>query len=181
MKKLVKFIGVYFIALLISACESKKSITVIPPKYLGPIMVLHKVETLYSDSAKLKMKVIGPLQWEFETGDRKFPKGLTIYFYNNETQKEESELKSNYGEYTQVTNIYKFTGNVRVENKVKKETLKTEELNWNPTTKQIYTDKPVVIQTASEILHGVGLEASTNNMSDYKIKKVTGIFSRSLQ
>jgi lipopolysaccharide export system protein LptC len=65
---------------------------------------------------------------------------------------------------------------VVLENAVKKETLRTEELFWNKQTRKIHTDKFVTIQTETEILKGTGLTAN-QDFSDYNITNPTGVFS----
>jgi hypothetical protein len=65
---------------------------------------------------------------------------------------------------------------VVVVNNKKGETVNTEELNWSPTTKKIYTDKFVTITTADEVLKGEGLDTD-QDFSYTRIRKPTGIFS----
>jgi LPS export ABC transporter protein LptC len=66
-------------------------------------------------------------------------------------------------------------GNVIVKSLDKGQTLNTEELNWKPETKTVYTEKFVTITTAEEILKGEGLDAA-QDLSRYKIRKPTGVF-----
>ena len=53
------------------------------------------------------------------------------------------------------------------------ERLNTEELFWNPTDEEIYTEKFVRIETEDQILLGQGLTAD-QDFSTYKIEKLTG-------
>lgn len=51
--------------------------------------------------------------------------------------------------------------------------LKTDELVWNESVQQFYTEKPVEITTESEVLHGSSMEANSD-FSWYKISQPKG-------
>lgn len=142
-------------------------------KYTGPTMENHDVVTLYSDSAKLLVKLQAPLQQEFESGDGVFPEGLFVEFYEQEGQVT-STLKANYGKQDRNKNLFQAQGNVVVQNLVKKEKLETEELFWDKRKARIYTDKFVRITTPEQIIMGNGLQAK-QDFSSYRIRDVTGI------
>lgn len=141
-------------------------------KYTGPTMENHDVVTLYSDSAKLLIKLQAPLQQEFENADRVFPDGLFVEFYEEEGQVT-STLKANYGKQDR-NNMFEARGNVVVQNLVKKEKLETEQLFWDKRRAKIYTDKFVRITTPEQIIMGNGLQAN-QDFSSYVIRDITGI------
>ena len=60
-----------------------------------------------------------------------------------------------------------------VDNTIKHEKLKSEELKWSRFEKRVYTNKFVRIETPQEILLGEGLTAS-QDFSTYKILKPRG-------
>ncbi|MFD2513950.1 LPS export ABC transporter periplasmic protein LptC [Pontibacter locisalis] len=142
-------------------------------KYTGPLIENHDVVTLYSDSAKLLVKLQAPVQQEFENGDGVFPKGLYVEFYEKPGQMT-STLKANYAKQDRNKDIYHAKGNVVVNNLEKKEKLETEELFWDKNKAEIYTDKFVKVTTAEEVLMGQGLRAN-QDFSRYRILKPTGI------
>lgn len=142
-------------------------------KYTGPLIENHDVVTLYSDSARILIKLQAPVQQEFESGDGVFPKGLYVEFYEKPGQVT-STLKSNYAKQDRNKDIYQAKGNVVVNNLLKQEKLETEELFWDKNKAEIYTDKFVKITTAEEILMGQGLRAN-QDFSRYRILKPTGI------
>ena len=145
------------------------------PKYKGPIMETANVQTLYSDSARLKIKLNAALQQQFENGDGVYPKGLNLTFLDD-LGRVTTTLRANYGRYDKETDSYLARGNVVVKNIAKNETLETEELRWSKQKQKITTDKFVKIRTADEILTGHGLEAN-QDFSRYRILKPSGIFS----
>lgn len=144
-------------------------------RYSGPTIENHDVTTLYSDSAKLLIKLQAPVQQEFESGDGVFPEGFYVEFYDEQGNLE-STLRGNYGKQDPRKSLYYARGNVIVDNLKKKEKLETEELYWDRNKAKIYTDKFVKITTPEEILTGKGLTAE-QDMSRYSIKQVTGKFN----
>ncbi|MBW8048860.1 MAG: LPS export ABC transporter periplasmic protein LptC [Cytophagales bacterium] len=165
---------VCFITMSISCTSSKDDLKDMKT-YDGPLIELHDIETLYSDSAILRIKLRAPLEYEFQNGDRTFPEGLNLIFYT-EYEEVSSTLRSNFGKFDKKTGIYNVTGNVIIKNKLENEQLNCEELNWNPTEQRIFTDKFVRIETPKEILMGEGLDAN-EDFSKYKILKPTGVFT----
>jgi LPS export ABC transporter protein LptC len=144
-------------------------------KYTGPVMETRDVQTLYSDSAQLKIKLNAGLQQQYENGDAIYPKGLNLTFLD-ENGRVSSTLRANYGKYDKNTDAYMARGNVIVTNTERKQTLNTEELHWAKQKRRIHTDKFVKIRTEDEVLTGTGLEAN-QDFSRYKILKPAGVFS----
>ncbi|WP_230679959.1 LPS export ABC transporter periplasmic protein LptC [Pontibacter sp. 172403-2] len=143
--------------------------------YKGPLVENHDIIMLFSDSARLQIKLKAPVQQEFDNGDGVFPKGLYVEFYGEPGQIT-STLKANYGKNDKRKNLYIARGNVIVENLQKKEKLETEELYWDKNKGKIYTDKFVRITTAEEILTGEGLRAN-QDFTNWRILKPTGIIN----
>jgi len=85
-------------------------------------------------------------------------------------------VRANYGKYEKQKDAYFIRGNVVVENGVKKETLKTEELHWDKQRRKIFTDKFVIIQTPSQLVKGHGMTAN-QDFTDWEITDVTGRIS----
>lgn len=163
------------LVVLLSFCKS--SVKDIKKKvvYKGPMAETTNVSTLYSDSARLQIKLSAPLQLQYENQDGIYPKGIHMTFYDRKGQVTNT-VRANYGKYDKQKDQYFVRGNVVLENAVKKETLRTEELYWEKNTRKIHTDKFVTIQTETDILKGVGLTAN-QDFSDYIILKPTGVFS----
>ena len=56
-------------------CEDQEKSNVIT-EYEGPILELTNVESLYSDSSVVRLKLIAPRQLEYENNDHEFPDGI---------------------------------------------------------------------------------------------------------
>jgi LPS export ABC transporter protein LptC len=160
---------------MVSACfperETPKEVEV----YNGPLMEVDNVQTLYSDSSVLRVKLKAPKEHELQNGDKVFPEGIYLEFFDDKGILN-STLTANSGRLIKETNLYQVTGNVVIKNLLEKEQLNTEELFWNPVDKKINTDKFVRIQTPKEILTGEGLTAN-QDFTRYKILKPKAIFS----
>ncbi|MCC9165327.1 LPS export ABC transporter periplasmic protein LptC [Pontibacter harenae] len=144
-------------------------------KYSGPLIENKNVTTLYSDSAKVLVKLEAPVQQEFDDGNSVYPDGLYVEFYEQKPGEISSTLRANYGKQERNKSLYLARGNVVVENIIKKEKLETEELYWDQRKGDIYTDKFVKITTPERILMGNGLKAK-QDFSDYVILNPTGTF-----
>jgi LPS export ABC transporter protein LptC len=159
--------------MLLWSCEKSKTMEPIKP-YNGPMIEVNKVETLYTDSATLRIKLTALKEYEFQNGDREFPKGEKVEFYNGEGVAS-SVLTSNYGKYDKEKNVYLVRDNVIITNLLEHKKLTTSELYWNPITEKVYTEKYVVIETPDQIINGDGLIAN-QDMTNYKLTNVKGIF-----
>jgi LPS export ABC transporter protein LptC len=143
--------------------------------YNGPLTTMNDVVNYFSDSAIVKIKLTTPVQLEMKNGDKKFPKGLKVEFFERDGSIS-SVMTANKGVFTNTTKIFKATGNVVVNQILKGETLNTEELNWDQNGKKIFTDKFVTITTEDELLQGTGLTAA-EDFSTYRITEPRGNFT----
>lgn len=161
-----------FLSLLMLACGVKE--TARPVVYEGPISEGENILMKHTENQKLKVVLKAKKYFEFQNGDREFPEGIYIEFYD-EFGKITSTLRANHAFYFKLDNKWRGRGKVEVVNTEKKEQLNTEELFWLPSTKKILTEKFVTIRTEGEVLFGTGLDA-TEDLSTYKISKPEGEF-----
>lgn len=159
--------------ILFSACNQSEIKE--PLVYDGPMRIGENVELYYTEDNQVKVKMIAAVVYEFETGDREFPEGLYLEFFD-ENGKLESTLRANEAYYFKKENQWRGRGKVEVKNLEKNELLNTEELFWKPAEEKIFTDKFVTIRQQADVIYGQGLEAR-QDMSDYVIKKPQGVFS----
>lgn len=167
-------VGVIMLALIGFSCEKELKDPDKEIKYTGPLMENKDVITLYSDSAKLLMKLQAPVQQQFENGNIIFPDGLYIEFYDKPGQLT-STLRANYGEQQQNKNFYIVRGNVIMDNLERKQKLETEELFWDRNKDRLYTEKFVTVTTPEKVVMGHGLETN-QQFFPYTFHKVTGSF-----
>lgn len=149
-----------------------------PIEYKGPLLETANVLTFISDSARLQIKYTAPLEQQFESGDKLYPKGIDVTFYAKGGTQVLNTLRGNYGRYDKVKNLYFIRGDVRVSNLEKQQSLKTEEMYFDQNKQLIYNDTTqlVRIQTPTEVLTGYGLTAN-QDFSRYTILKPEGVFT----
>ncbi len=141
-------------------------------EYAGPIIEIGDAVTYYSDSARVKMRMEAPRQLEFGSGDREFPEGLFLEFFD-ESGNPTSTLRADYCYYTREEDLYKATGNVVIQDIETNDRLDTEELFWNQKKEEVFTDKFVRIEKDGELHVGDGLEAK-QDFSYWKILNSKG-------
>lgn len=102
-----------------------------------------------------------------------FPKTIHADFYN-EQGVVESKLDGLYAKYRRNESIVYIRDSVKVVNLLKGDTLYCDELYWDRSRigREFYTDKPVRIRTRTQVLNGVGMEASQDFRQWHIIKSV---------
>ena len=122
------------------------------------------VETFLSQDARIKARLTAPfmLRYVADSPYVEFPRSLHVDFYND-TMAMESKLDALYGKYREWEKKVYLRDSVVVINKLKGDTLKTNELWWDQNTEKFYTDKPVVIHTRDKTFKGAhGMVAAQN-------------------
>ncbi len=161
-----------FLILLQLGCQTKEATA--PVEYSGPLSEMENVDMLYSERDRIKVKMVASKILEFKNGDKEFPAGLYLEFYNEEGILT-STLKANHAFYFKEDDKWRGRGKVEVKNLEKHQQLSTEELFWKESTHKIFTEKFVTIKLESEIIYGTGLDAA-QDLSSYVIHKPEGIF-----
>lgn len=124
------------------------------------VVIARDVEILYSDSAILRVRVRGPVLYNFDDREnprQEFPEGVKIEFLEADLS-----VKSTLTAKTAVRFPEKgqIVARDSVElNTLKQEKLETEELVWDEKTAKVFTDKFVKVTKPGEIIYGYGLEA----------------------
>jgi len=142
-------------------------------EYNGPVQEGDSIEMLYAEEDHLRIKMIAGKVRQFDNGDREFPEGLFVQFYDS--VQITSTLRANNAYYYKSTNKWRAQGKVQVKSLVKNEQLNTEELFWYPATKKVHTEKFVTIRTGTEVIYGTGLDAD-QDLTNYQIRRVEGEF-----
>jgi len=155
-------------------CENDKNvISKVTALDKHPLESINNLETIYSDSGVIKVKVNAPLLYKYTIPKAftELPKGLRIEFFDD-SLKVISLLTAKYAIHYEVDRKWEARKDVVVINK-KGEQLNTEKLVWDERTEKITSDKFVKISTPKEIIYGDGFE-SDQNFTSYKIFKVKG-------
>jgi LPS export ABC transporter protein LptC len=163
----------FFLAVTVS-CDSELSEKAEKTVYKGPLRTLEDANIFHSDSGKVKAKVYARKILYLQNEDREAPEGFFTTFFEKDGR-ESATLEADYAYYNKKEERWKAEGNVIVSNKLNMETLRTEELYWDPKTGDVSTEKFVKIETAEEIITGTGLEAK-QDFSSWTIKQPEATF-----
>lgn len=165
-----------FIIFFYSCENDKNEVLLLSRKLSEPVESATHIEVLYSDSARVKVKLTSPVMNRFMTEKPylEMPKGVNLQFYDDSLHVI-STLKANYAISREQEDIMEARNNVVVVNQ-KGEQLNTEHLIWNEKTRKIYSDVFAKITTKDEIIYGNGFEAN-EDFSSYKINQVKGIIN----
>lgn len=168
-------------ALLVScffvvSCENKiETVRELGKKKLGVEEGIN-IESYMSQSGKMKAKLTAPLMLRYllDTPKVEFPKTMHVDFYDS-TLAIESKLNCKYGRYFENDNKVYLKDSVIVFNR-KGDTLWTDELIWDQTKAEFFTDKFVKVKkgfNATYILGQNGLRAdqSLNNLTFFNIRE----------
>jgi len=132
------------------------------------------ITSYLSQNGVMKAKLTAPfmLRYQADSPYVEFPRTLHVDFYND-TAQIESTLDARYARYREYENKVYLRDSVVVINILQGDTLRTDELWWDQSTEQFYTDKPVRIHEPDKTIYGVGLKAA-QDFSWYNIFSITG-------
>lgn len=161
--------------LLFASCENDiAEVNRLFSKQETQVEVTRGVELLYSDSARLTMRIECPVlvrhldklnPWQ------EFPEGILVEFYNDEGNKKGS-LSADYATRDENANKFVVRKNVVWVSK-NGEQLETEELIWDEVENRVFTNKFVVVKRTDEIIYGHGFE-SNSDFTRWKIRAIEG-------
>jgi len=180
-KLLTIYLPALFICMLsLNACEnSLNDIQKIASKEEDkPISRSTDLDIIYSDSAKVKMRLLTPLMIEMDDKKKAYqemPNGVKVIFFD-ETLKEKGNITSKYAIRLEKENTITFRKNVVASN-AQGETFKSEELIYDQTAKKLYSTKPVQITMANgNVMNGTGFN-SNESLYPWHIDNSKGIFN----
>lgn len=164
--------------LLFGNCKptKKEEIEAVTIKDTLPVETAKKLEILYSDSGRVKVKIKAGKLNRFAGASPylEFPDGIHVWFYNIKHEPE-SEMSARFAVRYEVDAIIEAKKNVVVINE-QGDILNTEHLIWDEKTQMIRTEAFVKITTKDEIIIGEGMEAD-QYFRKYKIRNIKGTFN----
>jgi LPS export ABC transporter protein LptC len=168
-RKLASY-SILFGILVLASCANVENKE--PLEYTGPLSEAQNVELYFSENSRVKIRMTAEVLYEFQNGDREFPKGVFIEMYDL-TGKVTSTLRANHAYYFKTEDHWRGRGNVELKNIEKQQQLNSEELFWKPKDQKVYTEKFVTIRQDGDVLYGQGLTAN-EDLSDYVITHPSG-------
>lgn len=176
MRQIFKLCFLLFGVCALFSCENDlKDVEKIAAKKIEiPVDKSTGVEIIYSDSAKVKAKLITPelLHYKTEKPFYEMKKGVTIILFD-ENHAESSRITSDYAIRREIEKITELKKNVVATNS-KGEVFKSEELIWDEAKSQFYSNQMVSITSPKgDVLYGSGFTAN-ENFSRYSVRQATG-------
>ncbi|MDR0928050.1 MAG: LPS export ABC transporter periplasmic protein LptC [Ignavibacteria bacterium] len=171
----LKFILIIYSAILVAGCSNADNgaIPAVSVEQL-PDQVCYNLDIAFIDSSTTKAVVVaGRAQIYNDSSKTYLDRGVNVEFYDA-FGKRTGTLTADNVVINDITKDMIATGNVVVVGDSTRTTLHTSELEWNNTTKLIHNKSYVKIVSPTEIIEGIGIETN-ENLSNYKIYKVTGI------
>jgi len=160
--KLIKSIIAMGIVMMLFSCEnSMTSVQEFAENDTLPLLTAQNIEFERSDSGYLQIVLKSPLLYKFEGKDpyTEFPEGFEVTFYND-SGKQVSFLKANYGISYEKRDIIRARNDVVVINFEKNEKLQTENLVWDRKKKIIYSNTFVKITSPDKVIFGDSMWAN---------------------
>ncbi|WP_256012698.1 LPS export ABC transporter periplasmic protein LptC [Desertivirga xinjiangensis] len=164
MKYLCLIVGL-LTSMLVASCENdlRDVEKVSSKKQDVPVDKSYGVTIIYSDSAKVKGKLLTPELLQFHTANPyyEFPKGITIIFFD-ENLNESSRVVSDYAVRREHEKQVELRKNVVVTN-VKGDVFKSEELIWDEVKQQFFSNQLVnIIKPDGTNIFGSGFRSDQN-------------------
>jgi len=161
--------------LLLSSCENDLAeIESVATSDELKYETMKNVELLYSDSAIIRVKVMGDKMFRYldiNTPKQEFPEGIKVDFFDP-LGRTQSELTAKYALRFEKKNEIIVQDSVVWKSK-KNEKLESQELIWDEKLNKVYTKKFVKITRPGEIVYGHGFEAN-QDFTRWEIHAITG-------
>lgn len=109
---------------------------------IEPDLLSENVELLYSDSARLMMRMKTPLIKIFSTATeqrKEFPEGIHVWLYEK-TGELKAEITANWAKQDELTDLWEARSNVIITN-AEGRRLETEQLFWDRPKGEVYSKK----------------------------------------
>lgn len=162
--------------MLFSCKNDIKEVQSVTTDSILPLETAQNIEFVYSDSSRLKFRVVATKMNRFGGDEPKleFTNGLEVFAYNA-LGEVDSKIQAEYGISYENKGFMEAKNNVIIVNR-EGDQLNTEHITWDQTNKLIKSEVFVKITTENEVIYGDGLEAS-EDFSKYKILNIKGIIN----
>lgn len=141
-----------------------------------PTMMTRNVETLISDSGRVQYKIVSPVWYVYDEKQPPywyFPEGLYLVKYDKDL-KQISSVACDSARYYKLDRLWHLMGNVEMRN-APKDLFLSQRLYWNQRSHTIYSDTFMHVETATQMLEGIGF-VSDENLRSYRVLKPKGVF-----
>lgn len=167
-------IPLFALAIVVFGCKNDLDrVAAIEVPADGPDRITTDAEYLYSDSGRVKNRVRAGTISEFN-GDKphtEMSNGVELTFFDTAGHAG-SRLTARRGRIDPDLHRMEVEEQVVFIN-TKGDKLETEQLIWSQDSAKVFTDRPVKVTRARDIIYGQGLDAA-QDFSRYSIRRITG-------
>lgn len=166
-------------SVLSTGCREEDPVRTVANRGSAPTMVTYDVDTYVSDSGYVKYHAVTDV-WEMYDDTSvpfwRFPHPLVIDILSP-GMKPHSHIECDSAVYFTSKRLFRFDGNVTAVN-VERDTFLTQQLFWDQTATEFFTDSFIHIVKSDRILEGYGFR-SNERMTSYSILRPTAILPSS--
>ena len=137
-----------------------------------PDLTGENVVIMYTDSARLQMKLVTPLGIRFTSATEQrdeFPKGLHVWYYEKSGELK-AEITANWAKHDVATNLWEARSNVVVTRSDGKK-LETEQLFWDQNKGEVYSNKYTKITDKDGTIATGDTFWATQDFEEYKLSR----------
>ncbi len=162
--------------IMLLACKNDmKKVALLTDQKDLPEMSGENMEMIYSDSARIKYKVLTPLYYKFDKEDKKydeFPKGIHVISYDRDGNVI-GEITAKYAKQLEKEMLWEARNEVVVVN-AEGAKLETDLLYWDTKNEKIYSDRYSRLTANGQIIEGNNGFESDQNLKNPVFKNITG-------
>lgn len=161
--------------MLLSCKNDENQVNDLVNENVLPEMTGYELTLIYSDSARIKYKVITPEYIKTTKGEEKyeeFPQGLHVISYDRDG-KVVGSIKSRYAKKMEETMLWEARDQVVVVNAEGKK-LETEQLFWNMKNEKIYSKRYTKLTSGNQVLEGNSGFESDQDLNNPVFFGITG-------
>ena len=161
--------------ILLTSCKTDiEIVNALTDREQVPSMVGENIEIIYTENGNVKIRVSAPETMYFEYTEEpynEFPKGITVYNYDD-SMNIESSITANYAIFYKDKELWDARYDVVAQNN-KGQILNTERLFWDQKTKKIYSNDMVKLTSGDDVIFGEGMD-SDEDFNDWVVRKPSG-------
>lgn len=153
------------VASIVLSCKAGLDETDLSKTSESPVQIVNDMFVVQSDNGRVSMRIEARLMEHYDNDSLSydlFPKGISVYGYTPDGLLE-SVIISNSAKHTvpkkKGDEIWSAFGNVVIHNVIKRETMETDTIYWDQTTKEIYTDCYVKMYSPDGFMQGYGMRS----------------------
>ncbi len=154
------------IASFVVSCKSRIAETSGRLSVETPMQVVENMFAVQSDNGRVEMRVEAARMEHYETDSisyDSFPEGLAVYGYSGDGLLETIIVSDNARHVMPKekggNEMWSAFGDVIIHNVIKQETMETDTLYWDQTTREIYTDCYVKMYSPDGFMQGYGMRS----------------------